>query len=208
MVTPIIHQDWTKTTAHYLARRLHLLLHDLGLLARRVGTTKSAISRLESGHHAPTVATLHKVASAFDRQLVISFGVPAAPASRRRVTGTRSAIVVYRLTRTKSARGGNRGRGARSLAPAGQLSNCLGSPVEIARSGSRPVLRPADPPYVAAPEDATHQSIGDRPPIERFRLAAGDADADDEPKRTTPAGGRLAKADPRQESAVPWRCLG
>jgi DNA-binding XRE family transcriptional regulator len=56
-------------------------------LARRVGTTKSAISRLESGHHAPTVATLHKVASAFDRQLVISFGVRAAPASRRRVTG-------------------------------------------------------------------------------------------------------------------------
>ena len=56
-------------------------------LARRVGTTKSAISRLESGHHAPTVATLHKVASAFDRQLVISFGVRTTPTSRRRVTG-------------------------------------------------------------------------------------------------------------------------
>lgn len=56
-------------------------------LARRVGTTKSAISRLESGHHAPTVATLHRVASAFGRQLVISFGVPATPVSRRRATG-------------------------------------------------------------------------------------------------------------------------
>jgi len=51
-------------------------------LARRVGTTKSAISRLESGHHAPTVATLNKVASAFDRQLVVSFEVPARSASR------------------------------------------------------------------------------------------------------------------------------
>jgi transcriptional regulator with XRE-family HTH domain len=54
-------------------------------LARRVGTTKSAISRLESGHHAPTVTTLHKVALAFDRRLVISFDVPAASTSRRRV---------------------------------------------------------------------------------------------------------------------------
>lgn len=52
-------------------------------LARRVGTTKSAISRLESGHHAPTVATLHKVASAFDRQLVISFDAPVAVDPRR-----------------------------------------------------------------------------------------------------------------------------
>lgn len=66
--------------------------HDLSqeALARRVGTTKSAISRLESGHHAPTVATLHKVASAFDRQLVISFDEPVASASRRRVAAAES----------------------------------------------------------------------------------------------------------------------
>jgi len=60
-------------------------------LARRVGTTKSAISRLESGHHAPTVATLNKVASAFDRQLVISFEVPVGPASRRGLAATARA---------------------------------------------------------------------------------------------------------------------
>jgi DNA-binding XRE family transcriptional regulator len=57
-------------------------------LAQRVGTTKSAISRLESGQHAPTVATLQKIASAFGGHLVISFDVPegtpreAAVASR------------------------------------------------------------------------------------------------------------------------------
>lgn len=45
-------------------------------LAARVGTTKSAISRLESGQHAPTVATLQKVAAAFGGHLSISFDVP------------------------------------------------------------------------------------------------------------------------------------
>jgi DNA-binding XRE family transcriptional regulator len=45
-------------------------------LAQRVGTTKSAISRLESGQHAPNVATLEKVASAFGGHLVISFDMP------------------------------------------------------------------------------------------------------------------------------------
>jgi len=42
-------------------------------LAERVGTTKSAISRLESGQHAPNVATLQKIATAFGNYLVISF---------------------------------------------------------------------------------------------------------------------------------------
>jgi len=41
-----------------------------------VGTTKSAVSRLESGHHAPTVATLRKIAVAFEHRLVISFEAP------------------------------------------------------------------------------------------------------------------------------------
>jgi ribosome-binding protein aMBF1 (putative translation factor) len=50
-------------------------------LAERTGTTKSAISRLESGQHAPTVATLEKIASAFGGHLVISFEVPGQPAA-------------------------------------------------------------------------------------------------------------------------------
>lgn len=50
-------------------------------LAERTGTTKSAISRLESGQHAPTVATLEKIASAFGGHLVIRFDVPGRPAA-------------------------------------------------------------------------------------------------------------------------------
>jgi ribosome-binding protein aMBF1 (putative translation factor) len=49
-------------------------------LAERTGTTKSAISRLESGQHGPTVATLEKIAAAFGGYLVISFEVPGQPA--------------------------------------------------------------------------------------------------------------------------------
>jgi DNA-binding XRE family transcriptional regulator len=45
-------------------------------LARRVGTTKSAISRLESGQHAPNLATLQRIAGAFGGHVVIGFDVP------------------------------------------------------------------------------------------------------------------------------------
>ena len=57
--------------------------HDLSQreLAERTGTTKSAISRLESGQHAPTVATLEKIASAFGGHLEIKFQVPGRPAA-------------------------------------------------------------------------------------------------------------------------------
>ena len=78
-----------------IARQVTRLRMDHNLsqqaLALRVGTTKSAISRLESGQHASTVATLNKVASAFDRQLVISFEVPLRPAPRTRVASTTRA---------------------------------------------------------------------------------------------------------------------
>jgi DNA-binding XRE family transcriptional regulator len=52
-------------------------------LARRVGTSKSAIVRLESGRHRPNVETLRRVADAFGTQLVIEFQDPpgARPAS-------------------------------------------------------------------------------------------------------------------------------
>jgi ribosome-binding protein aMBF1 (putative translation factor) len=45
-------------------------------LAELVGTTNSAISRLESGTHRPNVETLQKLAHAFKRQLVIGFADP------------------------------------------------------------------------------------------------------------------------------------
>lgn len=63
---------------------------ELGLsqddLARRVGTSASAIARLESGQHRPSVETLRRVAGALDSELIIGFR-PSATAdslSRRR----------------------------------------------------------------------------------------------------------------------------
>jgi transcriptional regulator with XRE-family HTH domain len=48
-------------------------------LAQRVGTTKSAISRLESGRHAPNLATLDRIAAAFGGRVVIGFDVASPP---------------------------------------------------------------------------------------------------------------------------------
>lgn len=60
-------------------------------LAHRVGTTKSAISRLESGQHAPNLGTLERVAAAFGGHVVIGFDVPADDAGskprRRQLSG-------------------------------------------------------------------------------------------------------------------------
>jgi DNA-binding XRE family transcriptional regulator len=55
-------------------------------LAERVGTTKTAISRLESGRHAPTVESLRKIAAAFGGHLVIGFDVPQTPTASRKTT--------------------------------------------------------------------------------------------------------------------------
>ena len=60
-------------------------------LARRVGTTKSAISRLESGQHAPNLGTLQRIAAAFGGHVVISFDVPeAVPTAKRKQRHTAS----------------------------------------------------------------------------------------------------------------------
>lgn len=51
-------------------------------LAKRVGTSKTAISRLESGRHAPTAETLRKVAGAFGGHLVIGLEMPGSASAR------------------------------------------------------------------------------------------------------------------------------
>ncbi|HEX4754646.1 MAG TPA: helix-turn-helix transcriptional regulator [Candidatus Dormibacteraeota bacterium] len=65
-----------------MARAIIRLRMELDLsqeeLARRVGTSASAIARLESGQHRPSVETLRRIAKAFDRTLVIDFA-PLAP---------------------------------------------------------------------------------------------------------------------------------
>lgn len=67
--------------------------HDLSqeALAQRVGTTKSAISRLESGQHSPNLATLERVAAAFGGHVVIGFDVPEHRKTPKRGGGQASA---------------------------------------------------------------------------------------------------------------------
>ena len=72
-----------------IARLVIGLRMEMGLsqeeLARRVGTSASAIARLESGHHHPSVETLRRVARALDRDLVIGFQNMVAPRAKTRV---------------------------------------------------------------------------------------------------------------------------
>lgn len=51
-------------------------------LADLVGTSTSAIARLESGHHRPSVETLRKVAHALNFDLVIGFSAPRGSSER------------------------------------------------------------------------------------------------------------------------------
>src|SRR5713101_415319 len=73
-----------------LARQIIRLRIDHNLsqeaLAARVGTTKTAISRLESGRHAPNVESLRKIAAAFGGHLVIGFDVPETPTASQKTT--------------------------------------------------------------------------------------------------------------------------
>lgn len=70
-----------------LARMIIRLRMDQDLtqeaLAARVGTSKTAISRLESGQHAPTTQTLRKIANAFGGHLVIGLEIPGSPGTEK-----------------------------------------------------------------------------------------------------------------------------
>lgn len=63
-------------------------------LARRVGTSHSAISRIESGQHRTSVETLRRIARALGLRLVVKFeSVPAArpgPRPDRELVGARA----------------------------------------------------------------------------------------------------------------------
>ena len=60
-------------------------------LARRMGTTKAAISRLESGRHRPTVETLRRLAEALGGRLILTIVMP--PSAERGSTAGRSEAV-------------------------------------------------------------------------------------------------------------------
>lgn len=52
-------------------------------LASRIGTTASAISRLESGQHMPSMETLRKLAHAYGGHLLVGFDIPGESAKDR-----------------------------------------------------------------------------------------------------------------------------
>ena len=52
-------------------------------LADRIGTTASAISRLESGQHMPSMKTLRKLAHAYGGHLLVGFEIPGEAAKER-----------------------------------------------------------------------------------------------------------------------------
>lgn len=73
--------------ARFVIRRRGALGISQKELARRVGTSHSAISRLESGRHKTSVETLRRVAEALGVRLVLGFeSGPAASPTRELVT--------------------------------------------------------------------------------------------------------------------------
>jgi transcriptional regulator with XRE-family HTH domain len=51
-------------------------------LAKRMGTTQTAIARLESGRVAPKTSTLQRFADAIERRLIIDFQEPGISQNR------------------------------------------------------------------------------------------------------------------------------
>lgn len=68
-------------------------------LAERVGTSHSAISRIETGQHATSVETLRRIASALNLDLVVKF----APSSSRGALSSRRARSYPGLTMAAAA---------------------------------------------------------------------------------------------------------
>jgi ribosome-binding protein aMBF1 (putative translation factor) len=62
-----------ETLARIVIRRRGQLGLSQAELAERVGTSHSAISRIESGRHPTTVQTLRRLAAALDTHLVVGF---------------------------------------------------------------------------------------------------------------------------------------
>jgi ribosome-binding protein aMBF1 (putative translation factor) len=76
--TPAMQAAYEQAGAAYeLGERVRALREEAGLsqreLASRMGTTQSAIARLEAGGAEPTLPTLRRLAGALGRTLVIDF---------------------------------------------------------------------------------------------------------------------------------------
>ena len=81
-----------------------------GELARRTGTTQSAVSRMESGRVTPSLAALARVAAAVGRPITIVVGAPGAPRPPAAAPAPAAAV--------EPAGGASRGRPVPSAATA------------------------------------------------------------------------------------------
>lgn len=70
-----------------LAYEIRALREERGIsqreLAERVGTTQSAIARLEAGNVSPSLPTLDRIAEALDAELTVTFTHSSGAAARR-----------------------------------------------------------------------------------------------------------------------------
>jgi transcriptional regulator with XRE-family HTH domain len=104
--------------AYRLAERVRLLREASGMsqleLAQRMGTTQSAIARLEAGGTYPNFQTLERVGGALRAELVVEFreAASAPPASLATVVATR----VRRVVRARSRAFGKGSIGTRAKA--------------------------------------------------------------------------------------------
>ncbi len=82
-------QEWERLWPfEMIARKVIVRRAELGLsqkeLAQRVGTSHSAISRIESGQHPTSVQTLIRLAEALELELVVDFKKKSAKSKMRR----------------------------------------------------------------------------------------------------------------------------
>ena len=66
--------NYVPNLTEYIPAGMKVRLHRMGspIVAERVGTSHSAISRLESGQHRASIATLERVGEALGLRLVVS----------------------------------------------------------------------------------------------------------------------------------------
>ena len=111
---PAVQAGYSRARSAYrLAERVRLLREARGMsqgeLAQRMGTTQSAIARLEAGGTYPNFQTLERVGGALRAELVVEFRDAAPPALAttvanrvRRVVGARSRTFGKRALGTRA----------------------------------------------------------------------------------------------------------
>lgn len=107
-----------------LAEQVRQIREDKGLsqaeLAVEMGTTQSAVARLEAGGTSPTIPTLKKLADALGVELVLGFNDPRSGAKGKRTkepragAGRMQKVTAKKTSATKSAAAGKKEAAARS----------------------------------------------------------------------------------------------